>query len=344
MKGNRMQETKKVSKIEYEVQNRIESFDDVNYVGKEQIESATPQVSLETRKEANFVQNPLTDKYQSIDLPSGFIFYPFDTLSIRKFEVRDLAKMSKVHSSGSYKLFKEVIQGCIDRDINQLTAGDFKYICYWLRLNSYPKTPMSVEWLSKYGNKNIALVRKEELEIYAPDITKEQLQEWRNKGFEIPTLKFSDIFDTDLPEEQDFMYSNAQYFAGQTWEEKISNMESYLEKNGLEALNETQEFDKLIDHGVKEKLTVVDSKFDPEEYKKRLEEKIRKLKLTINNIIKPESEQAAMLGVMLDKYQSDYAKLIKKLNEGEVVQAEPEEIFLEVDAVEFLSPVLAAVN
>ena len=321
----------------------ITSFNDFDYVGKDLVEaseSTSQNNSLETKNSAKFTPSEVDDKYQSISLPSGFIFYDFDTLKIRKFEIRDLAKMYKVMKNQSYSLFKEVIQGCIDRDINLLTTGDFKYICYWLRLNSYPKSPMTVEWISKYGNKNVTPVRKADLQVYAPDITEEQLRAWREEGFEIPTLQFSNAFDEELDENDDFLYSNAQFFAGKTWEEKIKTMEDYLAKNGLECLKKTKEFDDLIDHGVKEELTVVDSLFDPQDYKKFLEDRITRMKKALLGVSITESSEAEVLNLMLDNTEKELAKLEQKLQAGEVVQAEPETIFLEMDATEFLSPVL----
>ena len=142
-------------------QNQVgANFADFNYVGKEQIEKELNEVvenksvkdEVETDSgDTSKVNNIQNDKYQSISLPSGFIFYDFKDLKARKFEVRDLAKMSKVMKTESHKLFKEVIQNCIDRDVDSLTPGDFKYLCYWLRLNSYPNSPMSINWKSKYG-------------------------------------------------------------------------------------------------------------------------------------------------------------------------------------------------
>jgi len=321
----------------------ITTFDQLDYVGKEEVESSEAtdiKSNLDTKQDAKFQPSEVTDKYQSISLPSGFIFYDFDTIKVRKFEIRDLAKMNRVVQNESTKMFKEVIQNCVDRDINLLTAGDFKYICYWLRLNSYPKSPMTVKWLSKYGNENISQVRKSELQVYAPEITEKQLAKWREEGFEVPITKFSNIFDTELESDDEFLYSNAQFFRGDTWEEKIHTMEDYLEKNGLEALNKVKEFDDLIDHGVKEELTVVDSKFDVDEYIKVLKTRIEKMKKAVDITINTTSEEASLLALMLDNTEKELADLTKRVENEEVVQADPEQIFLEMDAVEFLSPLL----
>lgn len=322
----------------------ITKFEDLDYIGKDVVENLEKQANtkeevLETKEEAKLIPNPVNDKYQSVNLPSNFRFYDFDNIKVRKFEIRDLAKMHRVMQNESESMFKEVIQGCVDRSIKSLTPGDFKYLCYWLRLNSYPKSPMTVEWRSKYGNESIAQVRKTDLTVFAPEITKEQLEDYRSRGFEVPTLEFADIFEEDLSDDDEFLYSNAQFFRGETWEEKISNLEKYTEEYGLEALNEVKKFDDLIDHGVKEELVVYDPKFDPIDYRKSLEDKVSKLKNRMT-LVEPGTSEEAMLGLLLDTNQKELAQLVSKLEKGEVVQAEPETIFLEMDAIEFFSPLL----
>lgn len=324
----------------------ILKFEDLDYVGKEVVKDLEKQAAakeqvLETNQEAKLT-TPVeaNDKYQSINLPSNFIFYDFDTIKVRKFEIRDLAKMHRVMQNESIPMFKEVIQGCVDKNINLLTAGDFKYICYWLRLNSYPKSPMTVEWRSKYGNESVAQVRKTDLTVLAPEITKEDLEAYRSKGFEVPTLEFSSIFDGDISDDDDFLYSNAQFFKGKTWEEKIQNLENYTNENGLESLQDVKQFDDLIDHGVKEELVVYDPKFDPEVYKKTLEEKIQKLQSRMT-IVEPGTTEESMIGLLLDTNEKELAQLVKKLENKEVIQADPETIFLEMDAIEFFSPLLS---
>lgn len=342
---------KQVGSISYGMEP--ERFEDTNYLGKEQIESSLgesekvlkDELEVKIEKKEGFTPNPLNDKYQSIQLPSNFIFYDFKDLKVRKFEIRDLAKMSKVVKTESHKLFKEVIQSCIDQNVNALTNGDFKYLCYWLRLNSYPNSPMSINWRSKYGNDNISLVQKTDIITLSPDITEKQLEQWRSEGFEVPTMGFSDVFTrNDLPEDEDMIYSNAQYFKGNTWEEKIQTMENYLEKNGLEAINKVAEFDKLIDHGVQEEVTVKDLKFFAPDYIKSLEEKMDKIKGVLNSVAGYDSDEAALLNLTLQEMEQEHDSIKKRLDAGEEVLAEPETIFLEVDASEFLSPILSAVN
>lgn len=326
-----------------------------NYIGKENEQAyeqsvldskpdIEPRDSMPETKTPKFEQKPIDERFMSVYLPSNFKFYDFDSIHVRKFELRDLSKMHQVVTTGSYKLFKEVIQGCVDRNINILTPGDFKWLCYWLRTNSYPKTPITLEWVSRYGNKCVSEVTKETITTLEMDISDEELKKWTDKGFTAPLLKFSDIFDEDkLSDADDFMYTHAQYFKGETWEEKIATMEKYVNENGLEALKDVETWDKLIEHGVEETLKVFDLKFDPEKYKKSLEEKIEKAKILIHNL--PDgSDDYVMVSTALDELRYEYNELKEKLDKGEEVRPEAEEIFLEMGPYELLSPILSAVN
>jgi hypothetical protein len=46
----------------------------------------------------------------------------------------------------SPRLLGEAVGHCIDRSPFELTVGDFWYLMYWLRINSYPKAPYEIRW------------------------------------------------------------------------------------------------------------------------------------------------------------------------------------------------------
>lgn len=321
-----------------------------DYVGAQEFNKAVeevhkePEEEIKPAKKAPYAKKQIDDRYQSIYLPSKFAFYDFKALMVRKFEIRDLSKMFNAVQSGSYDAFKDVIQGCIDVDINDLTPGDFKYLCYWLRTNSYTRTPIRIEWTSRYGNKCISEVTKDTITTLEMDATPEQLKPWLDKGFTAPTMRFASIFqDENLSEGDDYMYSNAQYFKGNTWDEKIANMEKFLNENGLEALNDVAEWDKLIDHGVEEKFKVFDLNFNPEEYKKKLEEKVKKAKILKNNLDKNDDDYLLVSSTLV-ALQNELDNLKAKLKKGEEIRPEAEEIFLEMGPDELLSPILPKGN
>lgn len=333
------------------IEQKVSSFEDIpnpnDYVGSENIEEKLsnpvendPQIL--SKEKAPYVKNQIDARYQSIYLPSMFKFYDFKTIMVRTFEIRDLSKMYSCLQSESYKLFKEVIQGCVDVDVDLLTPGDFKYLCYWLRTNSYTKTPIRVEWMSKYGNKCISEVTKANITTLELDTDMKVLEPWIKKGFTVPTMKFADIFqDGQLSESDDFMYSNAQYFQGNTWEEKIQTMEKYLNENGLEALADVEEWDKLTEHGVEEQMKVYNLNFDVQKYKELLESRIRKAKILLNNLQDKEGEDYLVVSSGLVTTQKELEDLNKKLEKGEEIRPEPETLFLEMGPYELLSPLLA---
>lgn len=343
---------KNLKGVQYKVNTKaqLERFEDFDYVGKQQIQQTVDQQPSQQPSALaaaeSFQAKPVDDKYQSVSLPSGFIFYPFKSISVRKFEIRDLSKMHQAAQTESAKLFKQVIQNCVaDVDVNDLVPGDFKYLCYWLRFNSYTKTPITINWRSKYGNDNVQLVYKTDVQPLAPDITEQQYQQWVAEGFQAPTVKFTDIFaQPNFPKEDEMLYSNAQYFAGDTWEQKIETMEKFVNENGLEALQKVYQFDSLIECGVQEEVKVTDLKFDPKTYLGRLQDKLTNLKAALNQVDQVDSNTTAVLRLTYETIEQEYQDLKTKIDNGEEVLAEPESIFLELDATEFLSPLLPAIH
>ena len=120
-------------------------------------------------------------------------------------------------------------------------------------------------------------------------------------------------------------------------------MEKFLNENGLEALNDVAEWDKLIDHGVEEKFKVFDLNFNPEEYKKKLEEKVKKAKILKNNLDKNDDDYLLVSSTLV-ALQNELDNLKAKLKKGEEIRPEAEEIFLEMGPDELLSPILPKGN
>lgn len=327
--------------VAQQVQQNPTNINDLNIVGFNQMQvnkeaESTPDNSL---LNAGSNIQKATNNFVALDLPSKFVFYDFKDLHVRKLTIRDAAKLTRASTQANYKSFKEAIQGCIDRDVDVLTYGDFRYICYWLRVNSYPATPITIEWTSKYFNKNVSTVLKDDVITLVTDMTEESFKKWQEKGFDVPRMKFSDAFDKESPDkEESFIYQNAIYFKGDTWEEKFKNMDEYYAENGLDAVNIVKELDKEIEHGVEEYVTAIDTKFDVNDYKAKLEDKLKRLNATMVSMANKESPEYVMLELVSEQTEKDYSDLMKKLKKGEVVRAEPEKIFLELGPDELLSP------
>lgn len=88
------------------------------------------------------------------DLPTDFAPYDFDELYIREFTVEDL-KLVHMGMRGRVRPLSHIlraIQLCITEDVEVLTDGDLEFIMAWLRLNSYPKGPLLVNWTCNQRN------------------------------------------------------------------------------------------------------------------------------------------------------------------------------------------------
>lgn len=75
----------------------------------------------------------------SLDLPSGFVFYPFKALSAKLITARQQAKFTQASQQSSMRIVVEAISSCLGDGVSakSLTLPDFFYVMYWLRLNSY---------------------------------------------------------------------------------------------------------------------------------------------------------------------------------------------------------------
>ena len=79
-------------------------------------------------------------------MPSRFYFYSWDSLSIRRFTLLDLRKIYTAGSTQDLRTLAEGINSSIDKDVFSLTIGDFWFLMYWHRLNSYKKHPWNIQF------------------------------------------------------------------------------------------------------------------------------------------------------------------------------------------------------
>lgn len=92
--------------------------------------------------------------YKEIDgLPSNFFYYDFKTLGIRNVLWKDLQKIYSARHNGDVHALLNAIDGLIDRDLNEITFGDFEYIVYTIRVNNYT-TPIVFSWTCDCGQQN----------------------------------------------------------------------------------------------------------------------------------------------------------------------------------------------
>lgn len=91
----------------------------------------------------------------SADLPSMFLFYPFDTLSLRPLRLSEAKKIFQAQATKSMRLLVEAISSCLQPGVSafDLTEGDFYFLMYWLRIQSFKKSPYELSFTcSDYGH------------------------------------------------------------------------------------------------------------------------------------------------------------------------------------------------
>lgn len=115
--------------------------------------------------DSNIYEDP---RYLDIgDLPSGFLPYRNSGLTqiyIRPFVVRELSLLHMGAKASRNKLSHIIraVNMTISCDVSQLTDGDFEFILAWLRLRSFPESPLLVTWNCRKNN----VVYKEDRRFY----------------------------------------------------------------------------------------------------------------------------------------------------------------------------------
>jgi hypothetical protein len=156
-----------------------------------------------------------SNKYSDIGgLPSDFIAYPELTrkkLYIRPFTIAELKLISKSIVTKDVKHVIRAVDLVIDMPADRLTIGDFYYILMWLRLNSYPKSPLAVQWECNelvYRTRDSTKFLK-----FSETPSKEELADWvktpcktsNNEAIHNANTKVYELPDnTKLPEGYDF--------------------------------------------------------------------------------------------------------------------------------------------
>lgn len=110
-------------------------------------ESAAP-VATPQPTQAPYVKTyaEIDPAYTSIDLPSGFQFYSFDSLAARTLLGGHQAKFSRAAKEKRLRYSVEALSATLEpnRSAFDLTPGDFFFLMYWQRVNSFSKSPMII--------------------------------------------------------------------------------------------------------------------------------------------------------------------------------------------------------
>lgn len=94
----------------------------------------------------------LDSRYAELtDLPSKFAFYQsLHSIAIRRFNLMDIRKLHHAVVTNDIREFVQTINNTLGNfSAFDLTVGDFWYLCYWHKINSYTKTPFIMESVCK---------------------------------------------------------------------------------------------------------------------------------------------------------------------------------------------------
>lgn len=159
-------------------------------------------------------------------LPSKFIFYPQDitSLSIRPLRIPEAKKIFQGQTLKSMRIMVEAVSACLQPGLSafDLTRGDYYYLLYWLRIQSFKKSPYtltavctSYDHIEKVVNEELSrdsliieqIVHKVgELNVTSPDFNKveEQIQLIRAEyGLDCYPPLMRDIVDIDELDQKD---------------------------------------------------------------------------------------------------------------------------------------------
>lgn len=85
----------------------------------------------------------------SESLPSKFYFYPFNTLCVRTFKHQHISKLAIASEMDDIVGVLDTISSVMEpgKSAYDLTIGDFFFLMYWLRINSFKRSPYKIEYV-----------------------------------------------------------------------------------------------------------------------------------------------------------------------------------------------------
>ena len=188
-------------------------------------------------------------------LPSGYAPYDFDELMIRPFSFVELKLLSRAAQTKTDMNVVHAVNNCVSEDAFNLTVGDFYYVLFWLRVNSYPKTPWTVSWTCRNvledeeeqrlcGASNISRISSSSVEILP--LEKTELPE----GIDFPRAKhLDDIQDLLKDPDTRYLVKEIQWIAGDSIPEKIRKLES---SESLDLFEAAKQASDDLQHGIVE--------------------------------------------------------------------------------------------
>jgi hypothetical protein len=267
-------------------------------------------------------------KYTGIIPASQGVFYdfPIDNLRVKRIDVDIQRSITMAKTAGDVSLLIDAVGATLEEpiDIRDLTNEDWFHLLYYHLFASYPKSSFTLNWTSKYGNDNAYTISQSDITYINPGITKQEYQEnFYKMGVCVPTLRDWELLNTDnhLSAEDKDIYFRAQWYVGNTMEEKVDNYFEYGE-----TLDHTYLVDELKArsvHGVRNTVEVIDAHYNQKVYTSQRRDYLESLKVESLQY----KDNAALYSVYraeIEELNTEVEDLETKLRNGEQVRAEVE--------------------
>lgn len=280
-------------------------------------------------------------KWQRLDFPSRNVFYLDlkEDIYVRPLSVATVNNIYKSIERQSPALYFDALNEHISIDIRDLTYPDFVYFCYWLRIESFPKTPYTFNWVSRYGNTNTVVMQTLPFKVHELQMTREEYLEYRALGIVMPSLREAEVL-SNMNEEDEGDRENrwavnyAQYvdkgdhpLDQNLMRYKLDRLLSNPDASFIETI---QEFSDKVTHGIDEVLVLRDQHFTIGKAISYLEGMVETMTELIgaelhSNGGAPTTETLAMAD-RLEYYSAELKELITARDNGEEYTPKEEEV------------------
>lgn len=204
-----------------------------------------------------------TVAHEDISLPSEFVSYDWNDIQIRRFNIEELRSIVRARTTGNLRHLVRAVDATLTRPVTDLTQGDFWYIMYWHRINSYKKSPFVLEWtcvdqehINKIGTgelkpeslKNVLTINKSNLEtVYIDKAKYETMADAIDRDYAVevqPQTMVDFIAALEEDEEREFVAQREKARLAASVVEAVAaaDVDSFLEQNEkTEALGDDED-------------------------------------------------------------------------------------------------------
>ena len=292
----------------------------------------------------------LGEEWVRQDLPSHSVPYLGEEIFLRPFTITVLSRVHAAMRSESFTLLVDALDHCINIDIRRLTPSDWNAMLYWLRLNSYVRTPYTIPWISKYGNQNEHRITESNLEFIELDMTLDEYKVWKEKGLCFPTVRDMELMQAnDLPEEDRWRIEYSQYVdipniknedGSIDYHNYVNRKLDALEKGGLPMIEDIKDFVQRIEHGIVETVELTDTKFEPVAAVTYLRDSVKATRQMLESILNSSEDKQIEVGMIgmsqrADELEAEADLIEKTIAEGKQYIPGKETIGLSINSMHF---------